>query len=698
MPAVELSTIPEAMRLTPADVMDAESLRSLPEVYSRLMPGDALELTWAMAPRPEGSRGPKMVKVIDARSLTPAGRERWGKKAAKDRMENSQFFQECEAIPKAAASLTTEPAKHQGEIFLRPEIETLDAPYTHQQIAQQRLEALEPLYNGAWRKDYGTRDQCLEAMAARLQVSIRTMRRWKAAYEASGKGFAGLRALIKDQPGPEPGRKLEDWMQHFVFQEVLEGLTRERCYDELLAEKARRQAAWGPAKIYTEPTRSAVYRYFAKLRSKAPIEARLSGRDAVKASAMQISRTYDCHSLDRVDADEWITDVFAYDSDNLIWRSGKRKGQIRVGRFYLVTMLDERAIYPLDFCLVEFPNAEDEIDLLVRVIQRYGVPGLLNTDRGRFRGHIFGGEFRQFDRDAMRERANGILGQLQIGRNMPREHNPQGCRLERFHLELARFCREHLRGRGWCGADTDERQQQSTVDSLELPAHERWVKGQGTEATPLLSRDELAAKFLEFFAWWRSQHQSEGTDMKGLTPHMVFNREAPPDGFRQVSPEELDRKTSRLYEQRVVQTGGTVEISEGPYQVTRYYSHELLFLQGQRRDVLRSRYDRSRIRVLPAVLGETEIVAPVMPRVGVSDPEKLGQAIAEKQFSRHLIEVAAPTRELSSVEYKLGLEPLAPRSADAIASEEFISERAARHDIPSLHDLDPFDAADVKEL
>jgi len=685
------------MRLTPTDVMEAEGLNSLREVYSRTMPGDALELTWAMAPRPEGSRGPKMVKVVDARSLTPSGRDRWAKKAAKDRMENSQFFQGYEAIPKAATSLITEFGKHQGEIFLRPEVEILDAPYAHLVEAQERLAALEPLYNGAWRKGYASRDKCLEAAAERLRISVGQMRRLKRRYEAAGKGYAGLRALIKENPGPEPGEKLQDWMEHFIFQRVLEGLTREQCYQRLLAEKAERQAAWGPAKIYPEPTRSAVYRYFAKLRSKAPVEARLLGRDAVKASAMQISRTYDCHSLGRVDADEWITDVFAYDPENLIWRSGKRKGQIRVGRFYLVTMLDERSIYPLDFCLVEFPDEEDEIDLLIRVIQHYGVPGLLNTDRGRFRGHTFGGEFRQFDRDAMRERANGILGQLQIDRNMPREHNPQGCRLERFHLELARFCREHLRGRGWCGANTDERQQQSTVDSIELPAHERWVKGQSAQ-TPLLSRDELAAKFLEFFAWWRSEHQSEGTDMHGLTPQMVFNREAPPDGFRQVSAEELDRKTSRLYEQRLVQAGGTVEISEGPYRVSRYYSHELLFLQGQRRDVLRSRYDRSRIRVLPALLGETEIVAPVMPRVGVSDPEKLGQAIAEKQFSRHLIEVAAPTRELSSVEYRLGLEPLAPRSGDAMAPEEFISERAARHDVPSLHDLDPFDAADVKEL
>ncbi len=37
----------------------------------------------------------------------------------------------------------------------------------------------------------------------------------------------------------------------------------------------------------------------------------------------------------------------------------------------------------------------------------------------------------------MYEERDGILDRLDIMRNLPREHNPRGSRLERFHLELA---------------------------------------------------------------------------------------------------------------------------------------------------------------------------------------------------------------------------------------------------------------------
>jgi hypothetical protein len=84
--------------------------------------------------------------------------------------------------------------------------------------------------------------------------------------------------------------------------------------------------------------------------------------------------------------------------------------------------------------LVEQPNEQDEIDLLCRLIREFGVPGLINSDRGRFRGRTFGGRFLNHDRAEMYPERDGILDRLDIKRNLPREHNPRGSRLERFHL------------------------------------------------------------------------------------------------------------------------------------------------------------------------------------------------------------------------------------------------------------------------
>ena len=111
-----------------------------------------------------------------------------------------------------------------------------------------------------------------------------------------------------------------------------------------------------------------------------------------------------------MDTDEWIVDVLAYDPRHVS----------RVGRYYLLTFLDERSIYPLVWSLVEHPNEQDEINLLCRLIREFGVPGLINSDRGRFRGRTFGGRFLNRERAEMYRERDGILDRLSIARNLPR--------------------------------------------------------------------------------------------------------------------------------------------------------------------------------------------------------------------------------------------------------------------------------------
>ncbi len=662
------------------------------EVRNRI---DSKEIKGVRAPSAQRF-GPRFVVVVDGRSLPWDAKERWLQGAARERMLGSRFFNQAPAALPASgeAAGCLQLGEHQGELFLSPLFERLRLTYEQKLTAQTRHKAILPLLNGDWRKRFTNKGECEADAAQQLGLSRKSVQRLRADYLKAGGGLLGLEALAKDRPGPRPSgpRGLDDSTKGKILELRPQGRSREQTYAGVCECLAGKQEAWRAGKTYVMPKRSAVYRYYASLGAPAKIAA--EGRSALKAAEMQIHRSYtDCRALDRVDNDEWITDVFSFDPDNLLWRSGPKKGQVRAGRFYLLTMFDERSIYPLDALLVEFPGQEDEIDLLVRVCLDCGIPGLINSDRGRFRGKAFGGQFRQFDRERAREGQNGILDKLNIGRNMPREHNPQGSRLERFHRELARFSRTLP---GWCGASTEERDELSSA-AEQLRTHEDYCHGRA-KTTPLLSREELLQRYQQFFAEWR-EHQSEGTDMNGLTPSIVFRRETPAEGFRRVTQQELDRITARVYENVLVQPGGHIDIPEGNYRKTRYYSHELVLIQGQRRTVERSRIDRSRIYVLPARPGDDEIVVPAVPRVGTGDPGLLSKAMAEKRFSRNLLRAAteppacADLPAISSNAWMAAhLRPLVtpPSARERISPDEFIAgpPEAEEKSAPSLYEIE----------
>ena len=107
-----------------------------------------------------------------------------------------------------------------------------------------------------------------------------------------------------------------------------------------------------------------------------------------------------------------------------------------------MTLYDERSLYPLIWDLIGAPDESeakrchgitqrDELRLFESLVRGYGLPGRIHSDRGRFRGNFWGHEKKV--REAEFQGADGILEQLGVGRNKPREKNPRGVRLERFH-------------------------------------------------------------------------------------------------------------------------------------------------------------------------------------------------------------------------------------------------------------------------
>jgi len=334
-------------------------------------------------------------------------------------------------------------------------------------------------------------------------------------------------------------------------------------------------------------------------------------------------------SLERVESDECKLNLFSYDPH----RPVNRRGEPWIRRYWLLTFYDARSMYPLAWSLCEGSEyelrhgiaVEDEINLFVALVRAFGVPTAIHSDRGRFRGKVWGGEPWQQRIDKEFAPADGILqrvGQLVgypegIRHDMPRVHNPRGTRLERFH----RWVADWFRGKpGWVGANTRERK--STHGDEDAGKHKRWCVGKLApgESSPLLTRNEVLAEVNKMVDAWR-EHNSEGTDMYGLTPRAVFVQCSPASGFPRISEDQLALATAQHFENERIEKGGIIELRDGSR-----YSHPLLLgITGQKREVARLRHDHSFVTVLPAHKGEEAVIAPRRVRVGMNDPDELAR-------------------------------------------------------------------------
>jgi len=645
---------------TVEEVMNFERISRM-EVYRRMQPGDPRALIWKN--REHGQQG----RLINPHSMSFDAQQRWRTKLLETADATEGEPSQLGLLPRTAVD---------------DQIEALKLPRSERDVVLRRFRITTLFLNCNWRaQGYSSKREFLQAIANRNEISPRTIQRWVETWRQS----ENLLDLANDDPGPMPGTGVvldADMRGHLIDCYLIQKLTLSQCYRSLINYLVGKQNTPGcrVAHIYRLPSRATVERFLRSLNSIN--HAAREGPDALKAACGHIDRSYaDLAPLERVESDECKLNLFSYDPHRCV----NRRGEPWIRRYWLLTFYDARSMYPLVWALCEGSEyelrhgiaVEDEINLFVELVRAFGVPKAIHSDRGRFRGKVWGGEPYQQRIDKEFAPADGILqrvGQLVgyengIRHDMPRVHNPRGTRLERFHKWVA----DWFRGKpGWIGANTRERKM--TRGDEDAALHKQWCVGKLAPGapSPLLTKDDVLAEVNKMMEAWR-EHNSEGTDMNGLTPHAVFVQCAPACGFPRISEEQLAVATAQHFENERIEIGGIIELRDG----TRY-SHPLLIpLAGQKREVVRLRHDHSFVTVLPAQKGEESIKAPRRTRVGANDPDELAR---QMELQNRVRKIAGTT--VKPLEYDPGAQfedanaaPEQPKT-QVIRPEEFITGQA----------------------
>ena len=527
---------------TVEEVMDFERVSRM-EVYRRMQPGDSHPLIWKN--REDGEPG----RLINPRSMSFDAQQRWRTKllATADAPEGEPA--QLGLLPRTAVD---------------DQIDALKLPRSERDVILRRFRITTLFLNCNWRSQgYSSKRAFLQAIADQNEVSPRTIQRWVETWRQG----ENLLDLANDGPGPVPGTGTvldADMRAHLIDCYLIQTLTPSQCCRSLNNYLVGKQNTPGcrVAHVYHLPSRATVERF---LRSLDSIDQAVrEGPDALKAACGHIDRTYtDLAPLERVESDECKLNLFSYDPRRCV----NRRGEPWIRRYWLLTFYDARSMYPLVWALCEGSEyelrhgiaVEDEINLFVELTRAFGIPKAIHSDRGRFRGKVWGGEPYQQRIDKEFAPTDGILqrvGQLVgfengIRHDMPRVHNPRGTRLERFHRHVA----DWFRGKpGWVGANTRERKM--THGDADSEKHKQWCVGKLAPGarSPLLTKDEVLAEVNKMMEAWRG-HNSKGTDMNGLTPHAVFVQCAPAAGFPRISEEQLALATAQHFENERVETG-----------------------------------------------------------------------------------------------------------------------------------------------
>ena len=587
---------------------------------------------------------------------------------------------------------------------IRRAVAALEIPPEQQALVQFRKEFVTNSSNHKWRaenypsKGAWLKDEIAKARSAGIRnISERSVYRWNQDYAR-----LGIKGLVDQPCGPRPSISgLEIWQTSYIEDCFLRGMGISQSYRAVLAETRSRQAGCGLDYRYPVPTYEAVRRLKAKMENLAEASAN-ANPEAVKAAIGYCDRSYaHLESLGCVECDEWKFNLWAFDTQR----------PLLVLRYWLLVFYDLRSIYPLAWKIVRGSDKEtrhgisevDEIDLTERLVREYGVPHQLSSDRGRFRGNTWGGTPTRKERDEKFSRSDGILDALGITYNKPRESNPRAMRLHPFFKYLSDECRGMP---GYIGRNTVERK--ATHGDEDKAEHIEWAKGnRGARPPVLMSNTQLGAWVEERITWWR-EHQSEGTDMRGLSPRAVFVHNTPSQGFTQLSEEDFAIKFAETFIDELIESGGIVTLPDK----TRYSSPLLTLIpKGELRTVKRFRHEKSFIVVLPTRSDDEAIVADRRGRYG-SDTEATGAEIERQKHMRKVVaefygKVRSPESEgrsqpvaqdphfgpaafssISSVEWqaeRMHISP--PVAAMDLTEDPFAEERSA----PELHDLEAFD-------
>ena len=165
---------------------------------------------------------------------------------------------------------------------------------------------------------------------------------------------------------------------------------------------------------------------------------------------------------------------------------------------------------------------------------------------------------------------------------------------------------------------------------------------------------------------WRA-HNSEGTDMCGMTPHAVFMQCAPASGFRQISEEQLAFATAQHFENQLIREGGVIALRD-----VEYFHASLTPLAGQKHEVVRLRHDHSFITVLPAQKGQPEIIAPRGVPVGMKNKEELSRRM---ELHNRIAKIAGEA--VKPLEYDPGAQFPDTTPAQVIRPAEFFATQDA---------------------
>ena len=360
----QVPEIPENARLTIPSVMELTGL-CRGEAFKRCAEDHPRAFTWALAPHT--GRGPKLMRVVDARSLPPDALKRW---------QESQL---------AGAFLAPSPAKSQALTLPSEEASgqmcllAIHLPTIEQEDRVSRvLAAIRIVGNGAAPTFGVMRRELIKQTADKYGLSPSSLYRYVRVFKKDG-----VRGIVKCKSGPAPaGSKMftkpgNTWMAAAALQNHRAGLPFAQNLRCILKEIEEKQP-FHPEHKYDRP---AYHDIKAFIRSQPPINeiAREKGSPGLHTAAGYCDRLINEAAGDTWCIDEWKVDGHVY----LDWKMRE------VIRPFILTIIDERSEAILGWKLVVNPNPEAVLDLTEECLRKCWKPLRWYSDRGpHFRAKV----------------------------------------------------------------------------------------------------------------------------------------------------------------------------------------------------------------------------------------------------------------------------------------------------------------------
>jgi hypothetical protein len=372
-----------------------------------------------------------------------------------------------------------------------------------------------------------------------------------------------------------------------------------RAHEVLIAEIDDMQRKSGDRHIYHKPTLSQCRTFLKSIDLPTLIYGREGEKKFDDKCGKYISR--DASTLRANDL--WVTDQRLVDVR-------LRDGGEHLGRIWMVTFLDVSSDKVLGYAFGPILSSDVVMTAAAMAIERHGVPRAIQMDLGKeFTCKAFNGTTSRFSGKVLYREAQGFWNLLGVKIVKAIGRNAKTKTIERLHREVTE--KFDKRFAGYTGSNTDERPEKLADEERQ---HLEWLGG-NAQSTPLV---KIGQYIQAFILWaegeWNNGARGKGKMRQGMTPNEAFNVKAPVDGFRTISPDELDRRTA---EHRVakIQRGGQINLTFFGQQV-EYEAPELFKLQGKEVEVIISRRTFRCITVLyPVPGGIAPCVATLKPQL-----------------------------------------------------------------------------------